>query len=70
MNNEKSEKKLKKGQKPEGWKNDCPKFKEYLGTLPVSENQELTSFVSKEVKYVRQSSVLILPRGNMCQTSL
>ena len=25
---------------------------------------------SKEVKYVRQSSVLILPRGNMCQTSL
>ena len=32
MNNEKSEKKLKRGQRPEGWKNNCAKFKEYYAT--------------------------------------
>ena len=29
MSSEKNEKKLKRGQRPEGWKNDCAKFKEY-----------------------------------------
>ena len=29
MNNERNEKKLKRGQRPEGWKNDCAKIKEY-----------------------------------------
>ena len=32
MSSEKNEKKLKKGQKPEGWKSNCAKFKEYYAT--------------------------------------
>ena len=32
MSSEKSEKKLKRGQRPEGWKNNCAKFKEYYAT--------------------------------------
>ena len=32
MSNEKNEKKLKRGQRPEGWKNNCAKFKEYYAT--------------------------------------
>ena len=32
MSNEKNKKKLKRGQRPEGWKNNCAKFKEYYAT--------------------------------------
>ena len=32
MNNEKNKTKLKRGQRPEGWKNNCAKFKEYYAT--------------------------------------
>ena len=38
MSSEKNEKKLKRGQRPEGWKNDCAKFKEYFVETVSQEN--------------------------------
>ena len=32
MSSEKNKMKLKRGQRPEGWKNNCAKFKEYYAT--------------------------------------
>ena len=42
------QKKLKRGQRPEGWKNSCPKFKEYYSTLnPNWSDQECVEAARK-----------------------
>ena len=38
MSNEKNKKKLKRGQRPEGWKNNCAKFKEDYAKLKNNKN--------------------------------